>query len=71
MPLESVLALDIVLCFFYFKNKETRENDFYNVDFYERKKFEFEIKEGDGARAPIVLEDNKHSMGVLKSSSQL
>jgi hypothetical protein len=31
---------DIVLCFFYFKNKETRENYFYNVDFYERKTFE-------------------------------
>jgi hypothetical protein len=32
--------LDHPFGFFYFKNKQTRENYFCNVDFYDRKKFE-------------------------------
>ena len=32
---------DLSLVSFIFKDKETRENYFYNVDFYERKEFEF------------------------------
>jgi hypothetical protein len=49
---------DLVLCFFYFKDKVTRENYFYNVDFTKERNLNKAIR---SRREPASSSSNKHS----------